>query len=121
MEAEGLDRTLTDTGSGARFHAPTGTYSGNFLSNDEAFDAAERAAFLIDPSAEIVLMGGGPILFRNCRPVQEEFQFVELFAGGRPLYDQVNPRFAIPRSRTDRADDNDDSWLQAAMGILGNN
>jgi hypothetical protein len=67
MEAESFIRTLTAEGSGKKYKMPIGAYWVE-SANDRwtVLEAAKRAALRIDPTAEIVVSGGGQIVFFNC-------------------------------------------------------
>ena len=68
MEAESFSRVITDTNDLKQYKMPLGTYwTDTFSDSWAAFNAARRAVAPIDANAQIVLFGGGQMLFQNCK------------------------------------------------------
>jgi len=68
MEAESFSRFVTGANDFKQYKMPLGTYwTDAFEDSWAAFHAAQRATLAIDPNAQIVLCGTGPLLFHNCK------------------------------------------------------
>lgn len=71
--AVALSRILTDSSTGAQYHAPTGTYwTDRYATWQEVMSAAQRAARAVQSSFEIMVAGDGNTYFFNCPPVQRK-------------------------------------------------
>jgi hypothetical protein len=80
MAVESMSRILTDDKSGKTFHAPIGTYWAESAGDaSSVFQAAKRAAFPIDPRAEIMISAAGPITFFGCPEVLPEPSYLADF------------------------------------------
>jgi hypothetical protein len=92
MDSESFSRVITGANDFKQYKMPIGTYwTDAFEDSWEALNAAQRAAFPIDASAQIVLFGAGQILFQNCK------QYVKGPLAGLSAFLQSDPYGSLPR------------------------
>ncbi len=93
MEAESFSRVITDTNDLKQYKMPLGTYwTDAFNDSWAAFNAARRAVAPLDANAQIVLFGGGQMLFQNCK------LFAEHPAAGLHRFSQAEPHGTVPKT-----------------------
>jgi hypothetical protein len=92
MEAESFSRVITDTNDLKQYKMPLGTYWTDAFSDSwAAFNAARRAVVPIDMNAQILIFGGGQMLFQNCK------LYAEHPAAGLHRFSQAEPHATPPK------------------------